>query len=297
MECDVNQLPVGQAGNKDGGVGWVPLKHLDIIKSNFLRSPIGSFRNQTWWNFWFLCPTVTSSGARSKSWGRWFWNLLTTKLLFPRILLNYEYEWTWVRVVGHLGVDEVPGAPHHQVVRRQDPLRMVIGHVKGRNVSFGLNSYINLREVVNVLVIVKIVHAGHPNLRNWKCKEGNLTTTTIFTNIIFFTKNVKHSHNLCSWLLVSPHGQAWGATEHPSLFSSAKTPSMRTCHWGSQSKEKLVNHFGLSPFWSWNRSWWHKGFRYMTKNIGKGLKMIKKPFTRSERLSCSMSRVSTFKWN
>ena len=48
MECYVNQLPVGQAGNKDGGVGWVPLKHLDIIKSNFLRSPIiGSFRNQT----------------------------------------------------------------------------------------------------------------------------------------------------------------------------------------------------------------------------------------------------------
>ena len=56
--------------------------------------------------------------------------------------------------------------------------------MKGRNVSFGLNSYINLREVVNVLVIVKIVHAGHPNLRNLKCKAGNLTTTIIFTNMI-----------------------------------------------------------------------------------------------------------------
>ena len=41
MECYVNQLPVGQAGNKDGGVGWVPLKHLDIIKVISSGPPLG----------------------------------------------------------------------------------------------------------------------------------------------------------------------------------------------------------------------------------------------------------------
>ena len=57
----------------------------------------------------------------------------------------------------YLRVDEVPGAPDHQVVGGQDPLESIWVIIKYLHRHLG--------EAVNVLVVIQIIHAGHTDLK------------------------------------------------------------------------------------------------------------------------------------